>query len=185
MLLHSIVHNCCLFLLIILLFRSFIYLFRFIIMITGSLSAHQSNPLGFLCLPYSCSFSYDHSQMMPVMSWMSLRKGLKCLLTGSPLLEKLSLISLPCPLNSVIQNVLHDGNWERCLPAGAADLPPMPLGQLQHIDLLRTDMEITTVESLIQRSKTLKFVDLSYCWKIRQTEWMHCKTLNKVKVVWM
>ncbi|CAB1451243.1 unnamed protein product [Pleuronectes platessa] len=40
------------------------------------------------------------------MSWMSLRKTLKCLLIGSPLLEKLTLVSLPCPLDCVLKCVL-------------------------------------------------------------------------------
>lgn len=119
------------------------------------------------------------------MSWMSLSKGLKCLLAGSPLLEKLSLVSLPCPLNSIMWDVLRIGHRDRRLPAHSTDSDLMPLARLQHVELLRTNVDITTVESIIQRSRRLKFIDVSYCWKIKQTEWMHCKLHNKVKIIWM
>ncbi|XP_023273983.1 uncharacterized protein LOC111663860 isoform X1 [Seriola lalandi dorsalis] len=130
-------------------------------------------------------FSDDHSQMMPFMLWMSLRKELKCLLTGSLLLEKLSLVSLPCPLNCVLQDVLRVGIQHRYLSAGSTDLPPMPLEQVQHIDLQRTDVEMTTVKNIMLRSRRLKFVDLSHCWQIRYSEWLNCKTFREVKVVWV
>lgn len=116
------------------------------------------------------------------MSWMSLRKVLKCLLTGSPLLEKLSLVALPCPLNSVLQDALHVVDLNL---SDSTDLPPMPLGRLQHIDLPRTDVTMITVKSIMQRSKRLKFVDVSYCWQISQLEWMGCKMFSKVQVVWV
>ncbi|XP_035811101.2 uncharacterized protein si:ch211-214j8.12 [Amphiprion ocellaris] len=138
-------------------------------------------------LPYlralTLNFSYEHSRMKPIMSWMSLKKVLRCLLAGSPLLEKLSLVSLPCPLNCVLQDVLHVSYL-----LGSADStvsPPMPLGRLQHVDLLRTDVIMATVKSLMQQSKRLKRVDVSYCWQISQLEWSNCKTFQKVQVVWV
>uniref|UniRef100_A0A3B4V6K7 Si:ch211-214j8.12 n=1 Tax=Seriola dumerili TaxID=41447 RepID=A0A3B4V6K7_SERDU len=130
-------------------------------------------------------FSDDHSQMMPFMLWMSLKKELKCLLSGSLLLEKLSLVSLPCPLNCVLQDVLRVGIQHRYLSAGSTDLPPMPLERVQHIDLQRTDVEMTTVKNIMLRSRRLKFVDLSHCWQISYSEWLNCKTFREVKVVWV
>uniref|UniRef100_A0A1A7WHB6 Si:ch211-214j8.12 n=1 Tax=Iconisemion striatum TaxID=60296 RepID=A0A1A7WHB6_9TELE len=131
-------------------------------------------------LPNLCSlrlsFSYEHSQMKPVMSWMSLKKVLRCLLIGSPLLEKLSLVSLPCPLNRVLQDVLQSVNLNS---------PDVPLGRLERVDLMRTDVQMITVKSLIQLNKRLKYVDVSYCWQISQLEWSELKRARKVEVVWV
>ncbi|KAL7391539.1 hypothetical protein ABVT39_010735 [Epinephelus coioides] len=128
-------------------------------------------------LPYlsslSLNFSYEHNQMKPIMFWMSLRRVLKCLLIGSPLLENLSLVSLPCPLDCVLQDVLYMGS-----PA------PWPLGRVQRLDLSRTDVRVITVLSIQQRSRRLKYVDLSCCWQISQHQWMNCKTFSTVQVVW-
>lgn len=123
--------------------------------------------------------------MKPVMSWMSLKKVLKCLLAGSPLLEKISLVSLPCPLNCVLQDVLSVLDLDLNLFAEATDSPPMPLARLQRIDMLRTDVEMITVESIMQRSKRLKNVDVSYCWQISNLEVVDCKMSSTVKVVWL
>ncbi|XP_044053943.1 uncharacterized protein si:ch211-214j8.12 [Siniperca chuatsi] len=136
-------------------------------------------------LSLTLKFSYEHSQMKPVMSWMSLKRVLKCLLTGSPLLEKLSLVSLPCPLNCVLQDVLRVVDSDLYLFADSTDLPPMPLGRVQHIELLRTDVKMMTVRSIMQRSKRLKYVDVSYCWQISQLEWLGCETFSNVQVVWL
>ncbi|XP_071338687.1 uncharacterized protein [Trachinotus anak] len=131
------------------------------------------------------SFSCDHSQMMPNMFWMSLKKGLKCLLNGSPLLEKLSLVSLPCPLDCVLQDVLREGDLAWFFSENSTDLTPMPLGRVRHIELVRTDVVMPTVRNILQRSKRLKFVDLSYCWQISYTEWLNFKAVSKVTVVWV
>ncbi|XP_069555937.1 uncharacterized protein [Brachyistius frenatus] len=142
-------------------------------------------------LPHLCSltlnFSYEHMQMKPVMSWISLKRMIKCLLIGSPLLEKLSLVSLPCPLNCVLHDVLHMYKVYLDSPrfADSTGLPAVPLGRVQHVDLLRTDVDMTTVKSLMQHCKRLTFVDVSYCWQISQLEWLHCKTFSKVQVVWV
>lgn len=140
-------------------------------------------------LPNLCSltlkFAYEHSEMKPVMSWMSLKRVLKCLLAGSPSLEELSLVSLPCPLNRVLQDVLSRVDLGLRLSADSTDSPPVPLGRVRHVDLSRTDVEMITVRIIIQQSKRLKHVDVSYCWKISQLEWIDCKTFNKVEVVWL
>lgn len=117
--------------------------------------------------------------MKPFMFWMSLRKVLKCLLIGSPLLEKLSLVSLPCPLNNVLQNVLQRAS------VGTPASPPLPLGRVKHLDLARTDVQMITIKSIMQRSRRLKFVDVSHCWQISQLQWLDCKRVRSVEVVWV
>lgn len=116
---------------------------------------------------------------------MSLQKVLQCLLMGSPLLEKVSLVSLPCRLDHVLQHVLRRGELYLCRPADSAEVPPMPLGRVQHLDLMRTDVTMMTLRKMMQRSKRLKFVDVSYCWAISQFEWLDCKTVSDVKIVWL
>uniref|UniRef100_A0A8C9ZG62 Si:ch211-214j8.12 n=1 Tax=Sander lucioperca TaxID=283035 RepID=A0A8C9ZG62_SANLU len=139
-------------------------------------------------LPNLCSltlhFSYEHSQMKAVMSWMSLKRALKCLLTGSPLLEKLSLVSLPCPLDCVLNDVLRRSDSDAHLFADSTDSPRVPLGRLRRVELPRTDVTMVTVKSIMQRSKRLKYVDVNNCWKISLVEWTDCKTFSKVQVVW-
>lgn len=140
-------------------------------------------------LPNLCSlsinFSYEHNQPKPVMSWMSLKRVLWCLLNGSPLLQKVSLVSLPCPLDSILLKMLFafHRSWLRF--SGSAGSPPLPLARLQHINLLRTDVTMLTLKRLIGRSKNLKYVDVSYCWNISQREWMNLNTSNKVQFVWV
>lgn len=119
------------------------------------------------------------------MSWMSLKEVIKCLLIGSPLLEKLTLISLPCPLNCVIQDTLRSVNLDMNLSAGSTDLPPLPLGRIEHLDLLRTDVQMSTVKSVMQLSKRLKYVDVSYCWRISKREWLDCRRFRQFEVVWV
>lgn len=119
------------------------------------------------------------------MSWMSLKKVLTCLLTGSPLLEKLSLVSLPCPLNCVLQDALRKVDLDLRLPADSKDLPPLLLGRLRHIDLPRTDVKMTTVKSIMQWSKKLKSVDVSYCWNISQLEVLVLEKISNAQVLWL
>ncbi|XP_028435006.1 uncharacterized protein si:ch211-214j8.12 [Perca flavescens] len=139
-------------------------------------------------LPDLCSltlhFSYEHSQMKPVVSWMSLKRALLCLLTGSPLLEKLSLVSLPCPLDCVLKDVLRTSDSDAHLFADSADSPRVPLGRLRHVELPRTDVTMVTVKSIMQRSKRLGYVDVNNCWQISLVEWTDCKTFSQVQVVW-
>lgn len=140
-------------------------------------------------LPNLCSlsinFSYEHNQPKPAMSWMSLNRVLWCLLSGSPLLEKVSLVSLPCPLNSILSRMLFPVCMNlRRLPesTGSASLP---LARLQHINLLRTDVTMMTLTRLIGKSRNLKYVDVSYCWNISRHEWVKLNTSNKVQIVWV
>ncbi|XP_061529459.1 uncharacterized protein si:ch211-214j8.12 [Phycodurus eques] len=139
-------------------------------------------------LPNLCSltlnFSYEHKQMRPLMYWMSLMKVIRCLLSGSPLLQRLSLVSLPCPLNNVLQRVLCYGDRHHRFGASDPSLPKA-LERVQHLDLQRTDVKMTTVKNIIQRSKRLKCVDLSCCWQISHQEWADCKRLSTVRVVWV
>lgn len=123
--------------------------------------------------------------MKPAMSWMSLRRTLKCLLSGSPSLEKVSLVSLPCPLNSVLHDVLCRVDLDVNHAADSTHFRPMPLGQVQHLYMPRTDVKMTTVKSIMQRSKRLKCVDVSYCWQISKREWIDSKKFSKVQVVWV
>ncbi|CAJ1068580.1 uncharacterized protein LOC110001674 isoform X1 [Xyrichtys novacula] len=125
------------------------------------------------------NFSYEHGQMKPVMSWMSLKKVLKGLLSGSSLLEKLSLVSLPCPLNCVVQDVLRTN-----LYADSANLPLVPLGRLRHINFQRTDVKIETIDSLMQQSKRVKCIDVSHCWKISRKECLNCASKSKAQLIW-
>lgn len=122
--------------------------------------------------------------MKPVMSWMSLKKVLRCLLTGSPLLEKLSLVALPCPLDCVLQDVLGAADLNLG-PSHSTDLPPVPFERLQHFDLPRTDVKMSTVKSIMQRSKRLTFVDVRYCWQISHLEWSNYKKFSKVQLLWV
>lgn len=120
--------------------------------------------------------------MMPAMSWISLKRALKCLLTGSPLLEKLSLVSLPCPLNCVLLEELERQDLHHF--ADATVLPPIPLARVEHVDLLRTDVTMAAVKRILQRSKRLKHVDVRYCWQITQLEWSDCKIVSDVNIMW-
>lgn len=136
-----------------------------------------------LVCPSIARFSYDHSQMRPSMFWWSLKRVLKCLLPGSPLLEKLSLVSLPCPLDSVLQYVLLRGDFFLPRFRYYNDLPPMPLRQLQHIELQRTDVRTETVKKIMLHSKRLKYVDLRYCWEISRQDCWGLR-FHKAEVVW-
>ncbi|XP_061837031.1 uncharacterized protein [Nerophis lumbriciformis] len=120
------------------------------------------------------SFSFEHNHTKPIMSWMSLATVIRCLLAAAPLLEKLSLVSLPCPLNHTLQLVL-----------GLSPSAPKALGRLQRLNLQWTNVEMATVTNIIQRSKRLKYVDVSHCWEIRHKEWLYCRKLSTVQIVRM
>ncbi|XP_076020758.1 uncharacterized protein LOC143011678 [Genypterus blacodes] len=133
------------------------------------------------------NFSYDHSQMKPPFSMMSLKWTLRCLLSGSPLLEKISLVSLPCPLNSVLHDIhlrAGGGGQVDSQPGAAASDPPRPLSRVQHLVLTRTDVTMATLKSIMQRCKMLEYVDVSYCCQISQAQSMSCEPPGNVKLVW-
>nr|XP_057927560.1 uncharacterized protein si:ch211-214j8.12 [Doryrhamphus excisus] len=145
----------------------------------------QRNERDLPCLPnlssLALNYSYEHSQMMPLICGSpSLMKVIMCLLTGSPLLEKLSLVSLPCPLNGILQCVLDFNKF-----SASANCVPKPLGRLQRLNLQRTNVKMKTVNNIMQRSKRLKYVDVSHCWQISQQEWSYCKKSSTVEVVWV
>lgn len=133
---------------------------------------------------FVCSFSYEHHQMRPPMSWASLMRVIYYLLIGSPLLQRLSLVSLPCPLNPILQNVLWSGLRRRSSGA-SAHCVLKPLERVTHLDLQRTDVQMMTVKDIMQRSKRLKCVDVSRCWQISHMEWTECKRSSRAQVVWM
>ncbi|CAB1321647.1 unnamed protein product [Coregonus sp. 'balchen'] len=113
------------------------------------------------CLPQLCSlslnFSFDQRQMKTVMSWRSLRGALWCLLSGSPLLERVSLVAVPCPLEPVFQKLLKR-------PATRPHSPP--LQQLCHLSLVRSDISIETALGLMTANRRLSSLDLSGCWAV-------------------
>uniref|UniRef100_A0A672Z6N0 Si:ch211-214j8.12 n=1 Tax=Sphaeramia orbicularis TaxID=375764 RepID=A0A672Z6N0_9TELE len=117
------------------------------------------------------NFSYEHSQMKP------------CLLAGSPLLEKISLVSVPCPLDCIFKDLLHPFYLRYRLNADPQAF--QTLGRVQHLNLTRSDMMIDTVKLIIQQSRSLKVVDLSYCWNISKFHFIGCQRLSKVKLIWV
>lgn len=130
-----------------------------------------------LCM-LTLRFSYEHDQMKPnTMLWIHLKAILRCLLARSPLLQKMSLVSLPCPLDSVLQEVLHISNIHQ--------FDSLPLRCLQQLDLQRTDVQMTTVNDLIKQNKRLKYVDVRHCWNISHSESIDCARSGNVEVVWV
>uniref|UniRef100_A0A8C6US23 Si:ch211-214j8.12 n=1 Tax=Neogobius melanostomus TaxID=47308 RepID=A0A8C6US23_9GOBI len=108
-------------------------------------------------------FSYEHSQIKPyITECLFLKTILGCLLVHSALLQKICLISLPCPLNCILEEVLQQSNMNQS--------ESLPLRCLQHLDLQRTDVKMRTLENVIFQCKRLKFVDVSYCWNISCSE---------------
>ncbi|XP_071209754.1 uncharacterized protein [Salvelinus alpinus] len=113
------------------------------------------------CLPQLCSlslnFSYDQRQMKTVMSWRSLGGALWRVLSGSPLLERVSLVAVPCPLEPVFQKLL------KC-PATRPHSPP--LQQLCHLSLVRSDVSMETASGLMSINRRLSSLDLRGCWAV-------------------
>lgn len=113
------------------------------------------------CLPQLCSlslnFSYDQRQMKTVMSWRSLGGALWCILSGSPLLERVSLVAVPCPLEPVFQKLLKR-------PAARPHSPP--LQQLCHLSLVRSDVSMETASGLMTINRRLSSLDLRGCWAV-------------------
>lgn len=132
---------------------------------------------------FSLNFPFDHSQTKPVVFSMCLLKVLRCLLTGSPCLEKLSLISLPCSLDFVLQRVLWSNMGVRRF-ANLANPSHLALRRLQRVDLLHTDVKMNTLKRLMERSTRLHNVDVSYCWKITQLDWKNSNLSSKVNIIW-
>ncbi|XP_041642637.1 uncharacterized protein si:ch211-214j8.12 [Cheilinus undulatus] len=130
-------------------------------------------------------FSEEPKQIQPlIMLGSPLSKVLTNLLLGSPLLEKLSLVSLPCPLNLTLRNALDQLDSELQLHTGSVPLTPMPFGRLQYVNLRWTDVDMTTLRSLMQRSRRLKFIDVSHCWQIGHINYLQYGIDSRVQLVW-
>ncbi|KAL0979657.1 hypothetical protein UPYG_G00187880 [Umbra pygmaea] len=115
------------------------------------------------CLPQlgalSLNFSFDQRQIKTAMSWRSLRGVLCCLLFGSPLLERLSLVAVPCSLEPVFQRLLRP-------PTAGAQGQTRPLQKLVHVSLVRSDVSMETASGLMSASRRLCSLDLSGCWAV-------------------
>ncbi|XP_056135910.1 uncharacterized protein si:ch211-214j8.12 [Lampris incognitus] len=125
--------------------------------------------------------------LRPDMSWWALRRVIRCLLSGSPFLERVSLVAVPCPLDSVLQNVMSRpyGN-PSCNQRQVADSShpgPLPLAWLQELCLAHTNVSITTVTAIAERSKRIKYLDLSGCWKITSHEFMIFRMSHHVNLI--
>lgn len=127
-------------------------------------------------------FSLKQSQRPP-RTWSSLRHVIGCLLAGSVLLEKLSLWSLPCDLNNVLDQVLCRRHRPPSLPT-PSDSPLMPLAQALHIELPETDVLESTVSRLMQQCRKLQYLDVCNCWGIYKQDVSRWRRYKKVTVVW-
>ncbi|KAJ8380751.1 hypothetical protein SKAU_G00015290 [Synaphobranchus kaupii] len=113
------------------------------------------------CLPLlhslKLNFLSDQRQKRPVMSCRALKWALVALLGGSPLLEKVSLTALPCPLDDVFLMV------RRRPPVPSK---PAPLQCLHDLSMTRCDVSEETVMLLVSSNNHLSFLDLSGCWPV-------------------
>ncbi|KAJ8262943.1 hypothetical protein COCON_G00154000 [Conger conger] len=125
------------------------------------------------------NFLLDQRQERPVMSWRALKWALVALLGGSPLLEKVSLSALPCPLDDVFRLV-------RCRPP--APSAPTPLQCLRDLSMTRCDVSEATVMTLVTSINSLSFLDLSGCWPLSvicfsQLQWQALRRRCPLSVV--
>lgn len=134
------------------------------------------------CFHFVCRFSFKQSQR-PLRTWLSLRQVIECLLAGSLLLEKLSLWSLPCDLNIILDQLLHRRPRLPSLPS-PPDSPLIPLGQALYVELPWTDVQESTVSRLMQQCKGLRYLDISNCWGITKQDLSSWRTYKRVTVVW-
>lgn len=133
------------------------------------------------CLPQLCSlslhFSYDQRQLRPALSWRSLKGALWCLLSGSLMLKQVSLVAVPCSLNSVFDRVLRP-TWNvpfrnRSAAAAASNGPhdpSHPLARLHHLNLAHSDVTGTTAKKLFEVCVRMRSLDLSDCWHVKASE---------------
>lgn len=116
------------------------------------------------CIPHLCSltlnFSLDERQMKPALCWRSLKGVLWALLRGASLLQKLSLIAVPCRLDPVFKLVLN----HPAKPLGALDSPPLHC--LRSASLNRSDISMETVIHIVNTCRRLSHLDLSGCWAL-------------------
>ncbi|KAL2091967.1 hypothetical protein ACEWY4_011765 [Coilia grayii] len=108
-----------------------------------------------LCL--ALSFPFDPRQKRTLMWWRPLKGALWALLRGSPLLERVTLVAVPCPLDPVFRLVLDH-------PAVPMNAPQSPaLQHLKHLNLAHSDVSTETVSRLVAMCSCLSTVDLSGC----------------------
>ncbi|XP_048833716.1 uncharacterized protein si:ch211-214j8.12 isoform X2 [Brienomyrus brachyistius] len=131
----------------------------------------------------SVKFFIDHSKKKPLMCWRSLKWLLLGLLRGSPLLEKVTLVAIPCSINSVFQMLLETHH----LPPAADRVPP--LCQLRYLSLAYCDVSMETVTRLVTLDGCLSTLDLSGCWtvsadNIEQLQGNTSRRKHSLKIVW-
>uniref|UniRef100_A0A671PB20 Si:ch211-214j8.12 n=1 Tax=Sinocyclocheilus anshuiensis TaxID=1608454 RepID=A0A671PB20_9TELE len=116
------------------------------------------------CIPHlrslTLNFSLDERHLKPALCWRSLKGVLWALLRGASLLQKLSLIAVPCRLDPVFKLVLN--HWAK--PLGALDSPPLHC--LRSASLNRSDISMETVIHIVNTCRRLSHLDLSGCWAL-------------------
>ncbi|KAI1900455.1 hypothetical protein AGOR_G00050110 [Albula goreensis] len=126
------------------------------------------------CIPHlktlTLNFLLEQQQGKPVMSWRSLKGVLVCLLGGSPLLEKVSLSALPCPVDSMLRSVLLGHLVPTPTPESA------PLRRLRHLELTCCDITGATAELMMASIDCLSTLDLSRCWVINKDQFMRLQS---------
>ncbi|KTG39445.1 hypothetical protein cypCar_00014804 [Cyprinus carpio] len=114
------------------------------------------------CIPHlrslTLNFPLDERQMKPALCWRSLKGVLWALLRGASLLQKLSLIAVPCRLDPVFSLILN----HPAKPLGALDSPPLHC--LRSVSLNRSDITMETVVHIVNTCRRLSHLDLSGCW---------------------
>lgn len=106
------------------------------------------------------SFSLDERQMKPALCWGSLKRVLWALLKGASLLQRLSLIAVPCRLDRVFNLVLN----HPAKPLGALESPALHC--LRSVSLNRSDINMETVVHIVNACRHLSRLDLSGCWAL-------------------
>ncbi|XP_050964700.1 uncharacterized protein si:ch211-214j8.12 [Labeo rohita] len=116
------------------------------------------------CIPHlrslTLNFSLDERQMKPALCWGSLKRVLWALLKGASLLQRLSLIAVPCRLDRVFNLVLN----HPAKPLGALESPALHC--LRSVSLNRSDINMETVVHIVNACRHLSRLDLSGCWAL-------------------
>ncbi len=129
------------------------------------------------------SFPLDERQMKPALCWRSLKGVLWALLRGASLLQKLSLIAVPCRLDPVFKLVLN----HPAKPLRALDSPPLHC--LRSASLNRSDISLETVIHIVNTCRPLSHLDLSGCWALTLSDItkLQCKAKRRrhtLQITW-
>ncbi|XP_028851221.1 uncharacterized protein LOC114799125 [Denticeps clupeoides] len=136
------------------------------------------------CLPQLTSLTLnfcDEQERIPSMSWPSLKGALWALLSGSPLLEKVSLVAVPCPMDPVFGLVFSDHGK----PLRASE--EKPLQHLTSLRLAHCKVSMLSLLPLLQAARLLCDLDLTGCWHVFNS---HIKKLqaarrrHKLHITW-